>query len=507
VTTPTPGTYTLEQAEQDIAGLQGQVALVQDIIQTVSDKALLLYAPGANSIPRGPSSWSWEDGTVDSWTATNGAVTNSTVSVTGWPTAGTHSLLLTCNGGGAPSAQSPTGLNAVATQPGDIVDLFIDLYCPAAEANLYVAINWVDDTGTLLSSATSSTTSFSAGQIATLNVSGTAPDLTSYFYVSFGSTSTLANGKLIYADNVNVLGNLAISASPGGGTDSVGNPYDAGYEVQGNGTIKVKGYAGQSITSSITSGIPKVSLSTGLAEEGQAANFQAQTENPGSSEYMTCFLAGPQGSTYVGEANIALSSDNKDGSGNGANGRLNWVDDSNSQHLWLEWSQYGISVFNPNSGDSNTYQTERLTQNMSGNNAVTINTTNFSQQILQTAHVGVGTYHLRGQLCISPNQAAGSASYEIVAGSAVAGMRILFQSTTVEGTGTGLNNTAWVTGFSSAFADSTFGADDRVITFDGTLVVSTAGTIGMFAKTSATADTYSVYGYGSYWELFPIGPA
>ena len=113
--------YTLEQAQADIATLRGQLALQQSIISTVSDKALLLYAPDAHAIPRGPTSWSFEDGTVDGWFGSSGAVTNSAVTATGWPTDGTHSLLLTASGGTFPQAESPAGLTGIPTQPGDPV--------------------------------------------------------------------------------------------------------------------------------------------------------------------------------------------------------------------------------------------------------------------------------------------------------------------------------------------------------------------------------------------------
>src|SRR5258708_31216585 len=107
--------YTLEHAQQDIATLRGQLALQQEIISTVSDRALLLYAPHANSIPRGPSFWSFEDGTVSSWTGFSGAVTNSAVTATGWPTGGPKALLLTANGGG--SAHVRTRLTAQRANP------------------------------------------------------------------------------------------------------------------------------------------------------------------------------------------------------------------------------------------------------------------------------------------------------------------------------------------------------------------------------------------------------
>src|SRR5258708_26247407 len=90
--------YTLEHAQGDIATLRGQIALMSEFVSTVSDKALLLYAPDAHAIPRGPTTWSFEDGTVQNWSASaGGAVTNSAVSASGCPTARTNSLLLTAN--------------------------------------------------------------------------------------------------------------------------------------------------------------------------------------------------------------------------------------------------------------------------------------------------------------------------------------------------------------------------------------------------------------------------
>lgn len=242
MTTPTPGTYTLEEAQQDIAGLRSQLVAVQRTVATVNDTGVLLYAPGPNAIPRGPTSWSFEDGTVQGWAAgAAGAVSNSVVSAAGWPTAGTHSLLLTANGTGQPQAFSPTDTgHFIPSQPGDPVTILVDLYCPAALSHVYVGIKWRDDTGALISEVDSADTVFSAGQVQTLIMSGTAPDLTAGFAVVFGDHATDANGTLIYADNVRVQGNLAISASPGGGTDTVGNPYQAGvaaYSTAGSAVL------------------------------------------------------------------------------------------------------------------------------------------------------------------------------------------------------------------------------------------------------------------------------
>jgi hypothetical protein len=89
-------------------------------------------------------------------------------------------------------------------------------------------------------------------------------------------------------------------------------------------------------------------------------------------------------------------------------------------------------------------------------------------------------------------------------------MRVAFQevalsSLTAPGTVNTLGASGDVSALDTAFSGTTFGTAERCVTFDGTIQGTTAGTIGLFAATPSSSDTYSVRGYGSYWEITPIG--
>lgn len=315
------------------------------------------------------------------------------------------------------------------------------------------------------------------------------------------------SGQILIYDGDPATGNLIGSWSGMAGNDSESNTFPLGLGLQGSGDVlTVMGTSGQSAVIEINgSGVPELQLSTGAAEEAIAANIEAFITNPGASEALTLFIFGPKGSTHKSYDGIFLNSATKDGAFE-AGGNLVYVDDSAVQHLLLGWGSGGVTVGSLYAGDSNVYQTERLTLAMPGLNPLTINTTAPGQQVFATATIGTGTYHIHGQMGVKPGQAAGQPSFEFGGGAASAGMRILFTEDDIQG-GAGYvpRNQAWVTGFASAFTGATFGTDDRICTFDGTVVVNTAGDFALFAATSNASDTYEIYGYASYLEINPVG--
>lgn len=240
------GTYSLEQAQDDITDLQQQIATgaVMDSA-TITAPLVLGYA---TMTPLGPYSESFETGT-GSWTGIHGTLSQSNA----WSSAGSFSLLLTAAGGANPSAQGP----AVMCSPEDPVTVSADVHCPAGLNNVYLGIQFYDSESSLLAETDCTDTVFSAGQTQTLNVSATAPATTASYSVVFGDHHADALGTLLYIDNVQASGNLMFSMAAFAGTDSVGNSYPAGiFVTAGNSTIEGTHYVINNTGAFFYSGTP-----------------------------------------------------------------------------------------------------------------------------------------------------------------------------------------------------------------------------------------------------------
>ncbi len=144
--------------------------------------------------------WGFEDATTQSFTAANGAVTNSTT----WSSEGTHSLKLTANGGGSPSATSPTGTSGQPVSVGDIVSIGAELFAPVSLSHAYIGVKWYTSTGSLVSESDTADTVLAASTAATLQLAATAPATAAFFAVTFGDHNTDANNTLLYMDNMRV---------------------------------------------------------------------------------------------------------------------------------------------------------------------------------------------------------------------------------------------------------------------------------------------------------------
>lgn len=332
----------------------------------------------------------------------------------------------------------------------------------------------------------------------------------------FGNTSpagiSLAQLPILTYSGTPAANNLIVSIAPASGTDTFGNAFAEGVEVQGAGTIQVTGSSGAMLTMEIVSGLPKLIIKTGASEEVSPTSIFNEITTPGTDEILNTFIAGPDVTGFTDSAQVVLSSSAKSGIFT-AGGQLIYNTRSGQQNIVLGWGPLGVTVESPNSGDTNNYQVERVTVSMLNNAAITINTTGFTQQILQTLALGVGLYHIHGQVLLTPNQAAGNEKLEFGGGTAVASMAIIFKEYAIPngpGGGSGAlanGNVATINAFAQAFSGATFGTADRLVEFDGIINVTTAGSLGLFAATTAVADTYKVYGIGSYMELNPIGPA
>jgi hypothetical protein len=309
---------------------------------------------------------------------------------------------------------------------------------------------------------------------------------------------------LAYSTSPPALGNLMVSLSPVSGSDTFGNTFDQGIDVQSPGLVHVNGTSGQKIVLEIHSGSPILGWFTGVSEEGIAASAQSLINNAGASEVMTLAIFGAEGSVHNDRVAIGMNSAAKDNSST-ANGTLSYTKAGGGAANVATWGIKGMKVFSSITGDGNTYQPERLTAGQLA--PITINQQVFSQQIVQTLTPGVGKYKVNGQICYTPNQAAGAAQFSFGAGGGltVSTMHIIFKEFAT-GNPSALDSVADLNSFAGVFTGAVFGVAERITEFCGTVTFSASGTMGLFAATTVAADTYAIEAEGSFIEMFPIGP-
>jgi hypothetical protein len=151
------------------------------------------------------------EGGVQGWTANSGAVTQSNA----WSSEGNFSLLLTATGEGFPVAFSPFGTSGIPVNPGDIVSLAADVFCPVTLNQVFVGIKFFTAAGAAITEVDSADQQVAALQpvdpftnqpyIPSLSVTATAPATAAFFNVRFGNHDAgVAAGSLLYADRVRI---------------------------------------------------------------------------------------------------------------------------------------------------------------------------------------------------------------------------------------------------------------------------------------------------------------
>lgn len=202
ITTTALGHFVVQYASSDIRVLSNPAnghateLSVDRFIRLASEQSLGVVV----EYHEGSDHWGFETGT-QSWAATNGALTTSTV----WAQEGTHSLLLTCNGSGAPSASSPAGTSGQPVVSGDYVGSSVYVNTPAAlSGSLFAALQWFNASGTALSTTSGTQVAPVAGDVIKLQVGGVAPSSAAFFAVQVKDTATETNGTLIYIDDAKV---------------------------------------------------------------------------------------------------------------------------------------------------------------------------------------------------------------------------------------------------------------------------------------------------------------
>lgn len=307
-------------------------------------------------------------------------------------------------------------------------------------------------------------------------------------------------GQILVYEGDPAAGNLIGSWSGLAIQDPYGNSVLLGLALQGSGTVfTVLGADGANIVIDINAGLPYLGMATGAAEEAQAGGLESQIENPGTSEILAMYVFGPKGSTHTDQVWIDLNSQAADGSSDALGELL--LGNATGSHVWLTWGASGISVYSPIAGDSNAYQTERVTVYQTSTDLVNSAT---PAQFMTTLTVGTGAYRVHGQLSYTPVSNSGPAVFEFGGGSTVCSHFGVFFNETVSGSPSGQGAAADVTSFGGSFTGTTWsGTAVRSATFDGVLVVTTAGELGIFA--AATSGSYNINVGGTYMELNPIG--
>jgi hypothetical protein len=195
---------------------------------------------------------------------------------------------------------------------------------------------------------------------------------------------------------------------------------------------------------------------------------------------------------------IIMSGPAKDGSA-GPSGSLQY-NDGTSNNTQLSWGPSGVLVNSIFPGDTNNYETERLTLTLASD--LVINTT--GGQTVFASNIGVGTYEIEGVLKLFPTAAAGTPKTFFSVASAVGTIGVEMVEFN-EGTPGTLGNVDTISAFSSFFTGVTMTGGGRSIQFKGTVVITTAGAIELAAATSVIADTFTIQHLGSYMNLYPVG--
>jgi len=293
-------------------------------------------------------------------------------------------------------------------------------------------------------------------------------------------------------------GVLIASSAHTAGTDPLTQTaYPPGFAIYAGGNITVNGTGGSNITGEVVTGTPFLFFATGASEEGTAGNIQAVINDPGSSEGLELNVAGPKGSVHTDNAWMALTSAGKDGSYN-AGGTLVYTNTSNVDLSALTWGSSGVQVASPISGDTNSYQTERLTLYTA--TSTLINTTGAIQII--DAGVGIGTYHIHGRMVCLQGSTSVAQVVEVTAPSAslIGGNSRL----TVVGTGETVNmyrHSSFPTNISTpSWAANAY----WIYEFDLIATFSATGTVSVQGAEGTSGDSWTVEA-GSYMEINPVG--
>lgn len=282
---------------------------------------------------------------------------------------------------------------------------------------------------------------------------------------------------------------LLASIAAAAGTDTYGNAYKAGVTCY-NGSEYIQMHVNS------TANAPAVDMVTAASSEAEHGALYTNVTNSGLvNEVLATWLVGP-GSTFDNkQADIALLSSAKNGSGT-ASGQLLYF--TPTETLIAFWDAAGFHV---QPGDGNTYPTGHLIAASTATNASpqTINTTTAATVTGCTANTGVLAYRLKAVIQFAGSQAAGTASFQFgTSGTiSVAWGNAVFHDAVAGTSGYVARPTAL-----SPFASPTLSTNNWMCTMDGYVKFTTTGSVSLQAFCSVAADTFLIK--NAFLELSPI---
>jgi hypothetical protein len=184
-------------------------------------------------------------------------------------------------------------------------------------------------------------------------------------------------------------------------------------------------------------------------------------------------------------------------------GQLFYADAVNGIHQSLAWGINGVQVMSMLPGDSNSYQTERLTVVPSAD--VLINVVAPGIQITNSIFLGVGQYYFDCQIRGIPNVNGGAMQLEFGGNTSVATITVECIEL-IEGTPGTLGNIGAINNFAVVFQGATYvGGKTRTVQMRGTINCTASGLFAIFASTSIAADTWTFKQLGSFMNMYPVG--
>jgi hypothetical protein len=318
--------------------------------------------------------------------------------------------------------------------------------------------------------------------------------------VLFGQSS---DGSLLFYDaSGRVAGHLNIAIAPAAGNDGLGDNYVEGITILNGGQILTQGTTA-AIKEYISAGNPIKAWLSGSTKEVSTAPARITTNilNIGLvNETIQVIFDGPEVTGEVDYAAIYLQSAANDGS-NGPFGTLDYTDTSGVPHARLVWDANKVTVNNSNSGDTNNYDPGKKTLLAAGQ---TISSTGATIITGLQGTVGIGKYHITGQVTYKCNQTGGTPTF-LIGGQAQSQILAFSQYLNLVNSGAGtspvpfINNSGYPNNAGPAMVNAAF----LQWSFDITVTTTTSGGMSVEALTSLAADTFTIQA-GSWMKIEPV---
>jgi hypothetical protein len=311
-----------------------------------------------------------------------------------------------------------------------------------------------------------------------------------------------SDGSMCYYSSAGLaLGNLQIAIAPAAGTDSAGNSYVAGITIANGGQILTEGTGNQAIREWISAGNPIKQWQSGYVNESAIASITTNLLNIGfSNELIEWILHGPSVTGSTDSVGVVMQSAPNDAS-NDPFGTLRYTDTGNNNFARLVWDKNKVTVNNSNSGDTNNYDPGKKTLIATGQ---TINSTSSTIVTGLQGTVGIGKYHIYGQVTYKCNQAGGVPQF-LIGGQAQSQILAFSQYLNLVNSGASTSPIPFInnTGYPNNAGPTMVNAAFLQYSFDITVTTTTSGGMSVEAATSIAADTFTIQA-GSWMKIEPV---